>query len=479
MDIKQLGPLFFINGFLQKLDITKDWWILVIMYLIYTFIDEQNCQKILKGIWKWWFPSPEPKPYVSVTFSFEENSKEVRERSDRYIAIMDHIKNLESIKHSIAVPQEKSDIGKDVSIYEVNQDGDILIEQDLEIYANISRKNLQRENEVVTNTQMTIFSYKISHEKLVKWIEHVKEKWELEWRSYLKKNTIYIFDIDWRLSEIRYSDVRNKLTCTMHKFESKSTFENTFFPKKELLIQELEKFKNKPEYYIKTGQPRQFGITLTGPPGYGKTRLIKCIAGHMKRHIVNVTLSDDFPIHKFIDIIYGILPNVSLAPSEFILVLEEIADQTTLVGPREEESFTEEEIKRLKEKHDKELDDNMIKSEKKSILNNRRNFLSRLLPAIDGLAEREGGMIIMSTNHIERLDKALLRPGRSDFHLHMSSGYDRKTIWEILTFNYPSFSKKYTHKKIKDNVIGKYNGSEIIQMIRQMSEKKIEKRFFE
>ena len=40
--------------------------------------------------------------------------------------------------------------------------------------------------------------------------------------------------------------------------------------------------------------------------------------------------------------------------------------------------------------------------------------LSGLLNIIDGVASQEGRVLIMTTNHIEKLDKALLRPGRID-----------------------------------------------------------------
>ncbi|EDN05939.1 predicted protein [Histoplasma mississippiense (nom. inval.)] len=38
--------------------------------------------------------------------------------------------------------------------------------------------------------------------------------------------------------------------------------------------------------------------------------------------------------------------------------------------------------------------------------------LSALLNALDGVSSQEGRLLIMTTNHIERLDDALIRPGR-------------------------------------------------------------------
>jgi len=43
--------------------------------------------------------------------------------------------------------------------------------------------------------------------------------------------------------------------------------------------------------------------------------------------------------------------------------------------------------------------------------------LSGLLNVIDGVSSREGRVLIMTTNHIENLDNALLRPGRVDVRI--------------------------------------------------------------
>jgi len=44
---------------------------------------------------------------------------------------------------------------------------------------------------------------------------------------------------------------------------------------------------------------------------------------------------------------------------------------------------------------------------------------SGLLNAIDGVAAQEGRALVMTTNHKERLDPALIRPGRADVHAEL------------------------------------------------------------
>jgi mitochondrial chaperone BCS1 len=46
---------------------------------------------------------------------------------------------------------------------------------------------------------------------------------------------------------------------------------------------------------------------------------------------------------------------------------------------------------------------------------------SGLLNAIDGAASTEGRIIVMTTNHIDRLDPALIRPGRADVKLALGN----------------------------------------------------------
>ena len=43
-----------------------------------------------------------------------------------------------------------------------------------------------------------------------------------------------------------------------------------------------------------------------------------------------------------------------------------------------------------------------------------------LLNAVDGVAAQEGRLLFMTTNHIERLSEALIRPGRVDVRLEFT-----------------------------------------------------------
>jgi chaperone BCS1 len=51
---------------------------------------------------------------------------------------------------------------------------------------------------------------------------------------------------------------------------------------------------------------------------------------------------------------------------------------------------------------------------------------SGLLNALDGVRSQEGRILIMTTNHREKLDPALLRPGRADVHIELNLASEKQ-----------------------------------------------------
>merc|ERR1712004_669305 len=75
-----------------------------------------------------------------------------------------------------------------------------------------------------------------------------------------------------------------------YKLSDEKTFKSLFFPEKETLLQLLEDFQGKKGKYAIPGYPHKLGILCHGPPGTGKTSMIKAMANHLQRNIVNVPL---------------------------------------------------------------------------------------------------------------------------------------------------------------------------------------------
>lgn len=143
----------------------------------------------------------------------------------------------------------------------------------------------------------------------------------------------------------------------------------------EEIIERIERFREERHQYIARGIPYRLTFLLHGPPGTGKTSLVLAIATYFKLDVAPINLSkvsfDDADLSNLM----AALPDGSLA------LIEDI-----------DCAFQE-----------RDSDD----------ASSGVTF-SGLLNALDGVASPDNRIMFMTTNHIEKLDPALLRPGRCD-----------------------------------------------------------------
>ncbi|NLY77323.1 MAG: ATP-dependent zinc metalloprotease FtsH [Tissierellia bacterium] len=149
----------------------------------------------------------------------------------------------------------------------------------------------------------------------------------------------------------------------------------------------LIKFLKNPKKYEKVGAKVPKGILLFGPPGTGKTMIAKALANEVG------------------------IPFIATAGSDFV-------EKYVGVGAkRVREIFTE------AKKHEKaiiyidEIDAIGKKRGGENDNDERINTLNALLIEMDGFKDSSGIMVIASTNRLDILDEALLRPGRFDKHI--------------------------------------------------------------
>ena len=76
----------------------------------------------------------------------------------------------------------------------------------------------------------------------------------------------------------------------------------------------------------------------------------------------------------------------------------------------------------------------------KKVDKNKGISLSGLLNAIDGVASHEGRVLVMTTNHPEKLDDALVRPGRVDMKVTFTLA-SRSQIWQLFVRMYSADSR--------------------------------------
>ncbi|KAH8161438.1 hypothetical protein CIB48_g6805 [Xylaria polymorpha] len=173
-------------------------------------------------------------------------------------------------------------------------------------------------------------------------------------------------------------------------------------------------------WYANRGIPYRRGYLLHGPPGTGKSSLSLALAGFFKMRIYIVSLSSVNATEEVLGNLFAELPR------RCVVLLEDI-DTAGLTHTREENVKPN---NPPPENNDDMEPGQVTRGNGDTNSNPNTSFrlsLSGLLNILDGVASQEGRILIMTTNHVEKLDKALIRPGRVDMIVEFGLADDYMT----------------------------------------------------
>lgn len=166
---------------------------------------------------------------------------------------------------------------------------------------------------------------------------------------------------------------------------------------KESIVEDIHDFIGKQEWYAARGIPYRRGYLLYGPPGTGKSSFVKALAGELEYGIALINLSargltDDALLHL-----------LTIIPRRTIVLLED-AD-AAFVNRRQVDADG---------------------------YSGATVTMSGLLNALDGVATGEERIAFLTTNHIDKLDPALIRPGRIDMMVRLGEAtrHQAGAMWD-------------------------------------------------
>lgn len=419
--------------------------IIGIISFIYFFIDFYSIKRTIKDFYKKIFNNTYCLEITSLDDSYPINFK----------AILWYVSN--NNNNSIKKLSQLTSFGWGSDDKKIESDKVFIIDQleNFKITDIISGRIriIREEKKETINGNKYIYFYKLYIEStvlnthdLINWVEEIVK----DYNKFIINKAI---DKQILLT-ITYN---NTLNIDETDFESSITFDNSYIPDKENILNRIDFFLNNKQWYIEKGIPYNLGILLHGEPGCGKTRFIKQLLNYTGRHGIDIKLNDSFDFDKLKKIIHNdkISDEYIIPQNKRIIIFEDIDAMCTILRDRDIKD-----IKDIKEKKKNPSENDEEKDISKKINNN--NNLSFFLNMIDGLNECSGRIIIMTTNKIDYLDKAIIRPGRIDIKLNFGR-YSKIDVCNIIN---KFWNLNINIECIKDDLEGKYTSAEILNIFR-------------
>ena len=330
---------------------------------------------------------------------------------------------------------------------------DTPIEIDKDVY--LTTKNTLGGGGDVQKTDISLYSNKLSASELLNHVNELIERHRKD-RSNAIGNKICYFEQKVVRSRLDIRPVpgmseRDKkrqavnaatprLTFSMSEFHSNKKFSNLYGEQIEEIERRVKFFVNNKDWYDARGIPYQLGMLYSNMSGCGKSSAIRAIANYTRRHIINVNFSKVLTLEQLNHMFFneevdvedgkGNVQSLNIPIDRRLYVIEELDAAGDVVYQRSEENG------RPRNPIDGEL------------------TLADILLVLDGNRESPGRMVIMTANHPELLDDALIRPGRMDVVVSFTNASKR-----LMRELYTGFFSEAPHE-----TIGECENGELVQL---------------
>lgn len=306
-----------------------------------------------------------------------------------------------------------------------------------------------------SKNKIKIYTLKIENNKLTKKITNpIYEKYNNNKKEILKENKeiknekiIDLLGIEPEKDLLEeYINKEIKMDLVNERYTS---FDNLYLSKEQdrELFELYNSFENDKKENEELGIPNKLCILLHGEPGTGKTTTIITTASHFGKDIFYISLKNisNNDLKMMLDYINDKHTN------QGIIIFEDFDAMTSVVMNRGIEKNNS-----LIDTID-EINDNLT--------------LDYFLNVLDGTLTREGSIIIMTTNHIEKIDPAIYRAGRVDKKVEMKKS-DHYQISKI----FKRFIKRDINPEILKNIKEyTYTPAEIIFKLKEYVKRRNER----